>query len=364
MTKGLLNAFNFFYFRLGKFYQVFKLRNEISLESITNKYISNCNSIIKPFKKSIDISKYENNPILKGGKSRDWDEAGIREPNIIYDGKKYLLYYESRTYQKKKDWQIGVATAPDIIGPWKKYPKNPILKYTGRNNEPDKECIADPCVIYQNGKYHMWFDMFDGETWRIGKAYSNDGLNWKKVIEDGKTKIILDVGDKSEWDHKMIHCPEVFIWENKFHLLYGAQGIHHIDYNTGLAIQVDNKGEEFKKWGQVITDDIFESNIYTSRLQSGIKLNGIIIAGLRVAKLNGNEFTYLVFSDDGGKSWFKLVNQIISPGSTNSWDSRIYYGPNCIIKVNNQLWIGYLGGKDSNYRELGLAYMPLPKIFH
>ncbi|MHA1253773.1 MAG: hypothetical protein ACTSRP_27655, partial [Candidatus Helarchaeota archaeon] len=183
--------------------------------------------------------------MLKEGKKGEWDETGIFEPFIFYDGKRYLLYYESETYSSEKDWQIGLAISNKIDGPWTKYSKNPILRYTEKEGDFDKQAIADPAVIFYKGKYHMFFDMFDGETWRIGKAYSDDGIHWKKLKENGKTKAILDISPKGNWDDKHLHCPEIFLWNNKIHLLYGAIGTGHLEYNTGLAIQIDKKGEKF-----------------------------------------------------------------------------------------------------------------------
>ncbi|MFX1464698.1 MAG: hypothetical protein ACFFBF_16900, partial [Promethearchaeota archaeon] len=277
-------------------------------------------------------------------------------------GSKYLLYYESRTYSKHLDWQIGVATANKITGPWRKYEGNPILKYTSQVGDFDKQYVADPCVLYHKDKYHMWFDMHDGNTTRIGKAYSSDGLNWKKYKSEGKTTIILDLGKKSQWDREYVHCPEVYLWNNRFHMLYGAKGIGHFDYDTGLAIQSNDYEEKFYKWGQITTDEMLGKRKIISRLQAGIIINGIIITGLRVKSPNNKETTYIVFSDDGGKSWHKLSEPILNSGGKDEWDSEIFYGPNCWITSENKLWTAYLGGHKRDLRSVGLASMKIPKI--
>ncbi|KKN02559.1 hypothetical protein LCGC14_1116490 [marine sediment metagenome] len=360
--KKFFSYLNYYSFKIGKFKKLNLLRNELSLELLLNKHLANYRNIISPFKETLPLIKYKKNPILTAGNPGDWDEAGIYEPYILYNGKNYLLYYESRTYFKKMDWQIGVAIAEKIIGPWEKHPDNPILRYTLNEGDYDKQYVADPCVIYHNGKYHMWFDMHDSKTSRIGKAYSSDGIIWEKYKKDGKTAAVLDLGKKNQWDGDYVHCPEIYLWNDKFHILYGAKGVGHLDYDTGLAIQKDDKGELFYKWGQVTTDEMLGKKKIISRLQPGVILNGVIIAGLRVKLSKKIERIFIVFSDDGGKSWNKLTDPILKPGSLHDWDSMVFYGPNCWIISENKLWSAYLGGSKHDFRSLGLAYMKIPKI--
>jgi len=360
--KRFIGYLNYYGFKISKFKKLYHLRNELSLELLLNKHLANYKNIILHFKKALPLIKYNKNPILKAGNPGEWDEAGIYEPFIMFNGSKYLLYYESRTYSKHMDWQIGVAMANKITGPWKKHPNNPILKFTSQDGDFDKDYIADPCVVYHNGKYHMWFDMYNGKTTRIGKAYSSDGITWEKYQINRRTAVILDLGKDSQWDGNIVHCPEVYLWNNRFHMLYGAKGRGHFDYDTGLAIQSDNNGEIFYKWGQITTDEMLGKNKIISRLQPGIIINGIIIAGLRVKSPNNKETTYIVFSDDGGKSWYKLSEPILFSGNKNEWDSEIFYGPNCWIISENKLWAAYLGGQKRDLRSLGLAYMKIPSI--
>lgn len=361
ISSNLTAIFNLLTFEFKKLHQKFKYRRKFVSQLLINKYIANYKNIIIPFKEKLPLIKYFANPILEEGKLGEWDETGVGEPFILFNGKQYFLYYESCTNSKEKDWQIGVAIAEKISGPWKKHPENPILRYTNKDGDYDKQCVADPCIIYYNGKYHMFFDMFDGKTWRIGKAYSSDGITWKKLKKNGKTSIILDISKKDQWDNKIIHCPEVYLWNNRFHMLYGAVGTGHFDYDTGLAIQIDENGEIFKKICQVTNDEMFDKGIIISRMQAGFILKGIIISGLRIKKKR-NETTYMVFSDDGGKSWFKLTGPILSAGNHDDWDSKLFYGPNCWIISENKLWTAYLGGKNDNIRKLGLAYMEIPNL--
>ena len=107
---------------------------------------------------------------------------------------------------------------------------------------------------------------------------------------------------------------------------------------------------------------MLKNTFISSRLQAGILLNGIIISGIRVQKENNFETTYMLFSDDGGKSWNKLSDPIINRGKNDSWDKVLYYGPNTWIINKNKLWTAYLGGQGGHIRRLGLAHMEIPDI--
>lgn len=84
------------------------------------------------------------------------------------------------------------------------------------------ECQNSSSVIKINNTYHMWFCYrhalnFRGpdNSYRIGHAYSDDLINWKR---DDSTAGI-DVSE-SGWDCEMICYPHVFELDGKIYMLY------------------------------------------------------------------------------------------------------------------------------------------------
>jgi len=105
-------------------------------------------------------------------------------------------------------WSIGVyegstpfdlADPPDI--------SNPVL--TGKDVvDIDASFVADPFMVFKNGKYFMFFEVLNRETDQgdIGYAESTDGMHWKYK------KIIID-----EKFH--LSYPYIFEWNDDYYLI-------------------------------------------------------------------------------------------------------------------------------------------------
>lgn len=63
-----------------------------------------------------------------------------------------------------------------------KHPANPI--FTKSNSSWDISAAHSPTVLYSGGIYRMWYEGNGGSGWRIGYAYSQDGItNWTRNPE-------------------------------------------------------------------------------------------------------------------------------------------------------------------------------------
>lgn len=49
---------------------------------------------------------------------------------------------------------------------------------------PGEANIARPCVVGASGSYEMWYSRDEGRGYRIGVAYSKDGLHWTRRDEE------------------------------------------------------------------------------------------------------------------------------------------------------------------------------------
>ena len=155
----------------------------------------------------------------------------IYEPFLVGDGfvikagNVYHMWYISGTrwimddnQQPQRIYKILHATSEDKIT-WKK---------EGRQIIKDKidqdECQALPTVIKLQNGYHMFFcyryatDFRKNpkRAYRLGYAFSKDGLNWNR--DDSNAPEPSDVG----WDSEMLCYPHVFECDNKIYLLYNG----------------------------------------------------------------------------------------------------------------------------------------------
>lgn len=89
-----------------------------------------------------------------------------------------------------------------------------------------------PSVYYKDGIYYMWFAhraTKDIDTYRIGFAYSEDGLKWHRNDKLSGIDVSPD-----GWDSQMICYPYVFEHKDQFYMLYNGNNYGKTGF--GLAV--------------------------------------------------------------------------------------------------------------------------------
>lgn len=123
--------------------------------------------------KAIDnFTKYSSNPILSPT-ANSWDEERVWQPSVIYDGAEYKMYYSAYNGSR---FQIGLAHSADGIN-WQKDTNNPVVTRLNVDNKDSH----DPNVIYDGSSYYMWYvssDNAGSSNFAIQRAYSSNGINW------------------------------------------------------------------------------------------------------------------------------------------------------------------------------------------
>jgi hypothetical protein len=88
--------------------------------------------------------------------------------------------------------------------------------------------IGRPSVLHRDGLYHMWYS-HRGHRYRIGYAWSEDGIRWTR--RDDRAGI--DVSPDG-WDGESICYSHVFEWKGALYMLYC--GNHYGRDGLGLAV--------------------------------------------------------------------------------------------------------------------------------
>lgn len=171
--------------------------------------------------------------------------ASLHEPFLVADayvlkiGELYHMWYiygtKWKVFQKggvpERVYKIAHATSTDAVT-WKRESK-PII--TDKLNED--ECQALPSVISIGNTYHMYFCYRSAEgfrsdhskAYRIGYAYSNDLVTWKRDDEKGGINV-----SSSGWDSEMQCYPNVFKARDKIYMLYNGNEFGRRGF--GLAV--------------------------------------------------------------------------------------------------------------------------------
>jgi predicted GH43/DUF377 family glycosyl hydrolase len=203
----------------------------------------------------ITWTKYEGNPVLDLGASGEWDDSSVGGTPVLFEDGTYKMWYSG---YDGYNWRIGYATSSDGIT-WTKYEGNPVLDL-GASGEWDDTNILNPSVLFEEGIYKMWYSSYDGYNWRIGYATSTDGIVWTKC--EGNP--VLDLGELGDWDDVGPSDPSVLFEDGKYKMWYsGDDGSNYrIGYATSsatIAIRTDkltyHKGDAMTVYADVVNID-------------------------------------------------------------------------------------------------------------
>ena len=156
----------------------------------------------------------------------------------IYGGLYHMWYIYGMKWINHKDenspqriYKIGYASSDDGVN-WHK---------AGKQIVPDKldsnECQALPTVINFDNAYHMFFCYRQAtdfrrnrdRAYRIGYAYSEDIIDWKRDDDS----VGIEVSENG-WDSDMLCYPHVFHCDGKVFILYNGNEFGRFGF--GMAV--------------------------------------------------------------------------------------------------------------------------------
>jgi len=214
-----------------------------------------------------------------------WEDNINRNCIIKVDGI-YKMWY---TGQARGHSYIGYAISEDGIN-FMRVSDEPVII----SELPwEKESVMNPCVIYEDGIYKMWYSA--GETYEpnvIAYATSNDGINWRKA----KCNPIFVCDPKNEYEQERIGGCQVLKTDDMGYVIF------YIGYK-----------------------DIDTAHICIAR------------------------------SEDGITQWEKSsLNPIIAPDK-GMWDSDACYKPTVVWNEEENKWMLWYNGRKENREYIGYA---------
>jgi hypothetical protein len=176
--------------------------------------------------------KYEGNPVLNQGEEGEWDHGltacacllkegayNIRERDATY----YMWYFA--------DSAVGLATADNPLGPWKKYKGNPVIEWE------DEGGVYPGSVTKIGDTFYMFVQspvsVQDQGPFCIATASKPEGP-WKKY----KGNPVLTPGDWGAWDDGGYSEACARYHEGVFHCVYGGTKAPKIE-SLGYAYSFD-----------------------------------------------------------------------------------------------------------------------------
>ena len=186
-------------------------------------------------------TKYPDNPVLDAGPEGSWDDRSVACACILKEhADRYFLLY-SGISQAGGGWSIGLATGPSPVGPWEKHPANPIIEGFGYVGN----------VFRHQGRYWLYTEHPIGET---GPDYGPLSLAHAEQLEGPWTPYegnpVLPAGEWGTWDDGGYSEAEVHLRDGVFHVFYGAARLHptRILSQESIGYAYSHDGLKFTKF--------------------------------------------------------------------------------------------------------------------
>jgi len=171
---------------------------------------------------AIDISP---EPVLGCGSLGAFDENGVSYPCLVPNGDDLFLYYTGWMPTVLTPFQnhLGLARR-NRQGTFDRVSRAPILPRT----DADHLSIGSVCVLREEGEWQMWYTSFLGwgrtpeepkHRYVIKHARSADGITWQR--ED---RICID--SRSADEHSICR-PAVWLHDGVYHMWFCSRGDHY-----------------------------------------------------------------------------------------------------------------------------------------
>jgi predicted GH43/DUF377 family glycosyl hydrolase len=222
-------------------------------------------------------------PVLEAGAGGTFDADAVSSPVVAEVGGQLVMYYAGESSNGVTT--IGRATSADGVT-WTAGTKA-VLKagatWESVALEPGSVEVAD------DGSVRLWYSGYDGETWRIGLAESQDGVSFSR-IDGAQYPWSFDAGTPGDWDDSGVRHPMVLTDDDGTQRLWFA-GSDGSGWQIGYAERTSD-GQEFTS--AVDADGVARSVIGTRAGSFG--------AG-------GVWRPVLVASGDGWEAWYTGVDR-------------------------------------------------------
>jgi predicted GH43/DUF377 family glycosyl hydrolase len=111
-------------------------------------------------------AKHKNNPIFGPDPKSTWEKDRVTACQVIPQKDGLLMFYIG--FRDGSHAQIGIARSKDGITEWKRHPANPIIR--PGLEKWDHDAVYKPYAIYDGKKWLLWYNGRRGDVEQIGLA--------------------------------------------------------------------------------------------------------------------------------------------------------------------------------------------------
>jgi predicted GH43/DUF377 family glycosyl hydrolase len=267
--------------------------------------------------------------------SSTWNSHFNRTPTVIFQENKYLMWFDG---YDGNYFKIGFATSED--GKTWDNLSSPVL-----NGSTFNKHYLEPFVLYESNEYKMWFLAIDKQTNKTSIMYSTsqDGKIWSEPT--------VNLSPTQEWEINHLAHPHVIKQENKYIMYYNGETGDGA-WKIGYAISDDGIN-----WQKYDSNPIFTADPNEAPTVAGpfiFKNNNkyeMYYHSLNPAK----NINFAVSTD--GINWERKENVLTT--SQGEFDSVSMISP-FLVKTNDEYKLFY-SGFNGNKWSIGYASKEIEK---
>jgi predicted GH43/DUF377 family glycosyl hydrolase len=109
-------------------------------------------------------TKHAANPIFRADPKQDWEKHKVTACQVVRHGSWYLMFYIG--FRDIDHAQIGLARSQDGLTGWQRHPANPIIR--PGQGQWDADACYKPCAIFDGTKWLLWYNGRRGGSEQIG----------------------------------------------------------------------------------------------------------------------------------------------------------------------------------------------------
>ena len=119
--------------------------------------------------------KHEKNPAFRLEPKNAWEKDRVTACQVVRQGGWYVMFYIG--FADKDHARIGLARSKDGITGWQRHPANPIIR-PGKGRW-DADAVYKPYAIFDGKRWLLWYNGRRGGVEQIGVAiHDGDGLGF------------------------------------------------------------------------------------------------------------------------------------------------------------------------------------------
>ena len=125
--------------------------------------------------------KHPANPIFTPDPAAAWEHLKVTAVQVIPQRHCYLMFYIG--FRDSNHAQIGLARSKDGLSRWQRHPANPIIRPD--KDQWDHDACYKPCAIFDGKKWLLWYNGRRGALEQIGVAlHPGEELFGKKLVRE------------------------------------------------------------------------------------------------------------------------------------------------------------------------------------